>query len=130
MGQDVDRVTEAAVKSAIKAAGPVGSKGARTVGDVLTGVVRGIDDVAGEATDKRSIVRKRKFAVATKAGAAVRKVARAPAKTSSKTAVKSAAKTAAKKTSFDNVRQRTDALARLAQSNEGMGTCSVQTRPA
>ena len=88
MGQDVDRVTEAAVKSAIKAAGPVGSKGARTVGDVLTGVVRGIDDVVGEATDKRSIVRKRKFAVATKAGAAVRKVARAPAKTSSKTAVK------------------------------------------
>ena len=97
MGRDVGRITEAAIKSAIKAAGRVGSKSARTVGDVLTDVVRGIDDVVGEATDKRSIVRKRKIAVAKKAGAAVRKVARAPAKTSSTTAVKQAAKTAAKK---------------------------------
>jgi hypothetical protein len=96
-GQDIGRITEAAIESAIKAAGRVGSKSARTVGDVLAGVVRGIDDVVGEDPDKRSIVRKRTIAAARKAGAAVRKVARAPAKTSSKTAVKRAARKAAKK---------------------------------
>jgi hypothetical protein len=104
-GQDVGRTTEPAIKRAINAAGRVGSKSARTVGDVLAGVVRGIDDVVGEVTDKRFIVRKREVAVAKKVGAAVRKVARAPAKPCSKTAVKRAAKTAAKKRPVRDRRQ-------------------------
>jgi hypothetical protein len=100
-GQDVGQITEAAVKSAIKAAGRVGSKSERSVGDVLAGVVLGIDDVFGEAPSSRSIARKSKVAVtkSTRASPAVRRVARASerAGTASKTTVKRAAKKAAKR---------------------------------
>jgi hypothetical protein len=80
--RDVARTAQAAVKSAIKAAGRVGSKGARAVEHVLAGVVRGLDDMVDGAPARRAIVRNKTNAAPKKAGAALRKAARAPAKRS------------------------------------------------